>query len=208
LRLVEFFVQDMLRYVIVLFPVYVVLRLFYLGIRRKVPAWSHEMLFATCAAYGIALVSQTLLPRSFYGIGDLEMYLETITSGYRSFNLIPMNTVWAYLFTQNDRVSDWGSVAFLNLTANVALFVPLGLLAPLASERLRRFRSVLIFGVKASLAIEVSQFLIGRSADIDDVILNVVGVGIGYGAWALIQRMRGASVRVGVAEANQDSADL
>jgi len=105
-------------------------------------------------------------------------------------------------------VSDWGSVAFLNLTANVALFVPLGLLAPLASERLRRFRSVLIFGVKASLAIEVSQFLIGRSADIDDVILNVVGVGIGYGAWALIQRMRGASVRVGVAEANQDSADL
>ncbi len=200
LRLVEFFVQDMLRYVAVLFPVYILLRFLYLSIRRQTPVWSRELLLAASAAYGIAIVSQTLLPRGFYGIEDLEIYVQTIRGGYRSYNLVPMNTIWAYLFTQNDRVSDWGSVAFLNLAANVALFVPLGLLAPLVSERFRRPRSVLVLSVWVSLAIEVTQFLLGRSADIDDVILNVVGAGIGYGARVLFQRMRATAWRVDTTE--------
>jgi glycopeptide antibiotics resistance protein len=200
LRLVEFFVQDMLRYVTVLFPVYILLRFLYLSIRRQTPDWSRELPLATCTAYGIALVSQTLLPHGFYGIEDLEIYVQTITGGYRNYNLVPLNTVWAYLFTQNDRVSDWGSVAFLNLAANVVLFLPLGLLAPLASERIRRLRNALVLGVSVSLAIEVAQFLIGRSADIDDVILNVVGVGIGYGAWILLRRMRATSWRIEATE--------
>lgn len=190
LRLVDIFVQGMLRYVIVLLPVYVLLRLAYLRIRRQKPVWSRELRLAVFAAYGIALVSQTLLPRSFYGIRDLEIYIQTITSGYRRYNLVPLHTIWAYLFTQNDRVSDWGSVAFLNLLANVALFVPLGLLAASSSEHFRRLRSVLLLGVSVSLAIEAAQLLVGRSADIDDVILNVIGACIGYGAWALFQRTR------------------
>lgn len=200
MRLVEFFVQDMLRYVMVLLPVYVLMRVLYMSARRQIPLWSRELLLAVCAAYGIALVSQTLLPTGFYGIEDLEIYVQTIASGHRSYNLIPMSTVGAYLFTQDDRVSDWGSVAFLNLAANVALFVPLGFLAPLAGERSRRLRSVLVLGVTVSLFIEVSQFLIGRSADIDDVILNVIGAGIGYGAWLVAQRMRATSVRVEATE--------
>lgn len=99
-----------------------------------------------------------------------------------------MGTIGAYLFTQNDRVGDWGAVAFLNLTANVALFVPAGLLAPLVDVRARGLRRVLLFGFALSLAIEFTQFVIGRSADVDDVILNVLGVGIGFGAWALFRR--------------------
>lgn len=200
LRLVEFFVQGMLSYVIALLPVYICLRLAYLGIRRQKPVWSRELLFATSAAYGIALVSQTLMPHSFYGVGDFGGYLQSITSGYRSYNLIPLNTIWAYLFTQNDRVSDWGSVAFLNLLANVALFAPLGLLAPSSSGRFHRLRTVLLLGVSVSLAIEVAQLLIGRSADIDDVILNVVGVWVGYGAWALFRRMHATFSRVTAVE--------
>lgn len=200
MRLVEFFLQDMLRYVMVLLPVYVLLRFLYMSARRQRPVWSREWLLVACVAYGIALISQTLLPTGFYGIEDLEIFVQTLTSGHRDFNLIPMDTVGAYLFTQNDRVGDWGSVAFLNLAANVALFMPLGFLAPLAGERLRRLRSVLVMAVMVSLAIEVSQFLIGRRADIDDVILNVAGAGIGYGAWLVIQRMGVTSVRVEATE--------
>jgi glycopeptide antibiotics resistance protein len=208
LRLVDIFMQDMIRYVVMLLPVYVLLRLLYLGIRRQALVWKREALLALCAAYAIGLVSQTLLPHGFYGIEDLELYVQSITSGYRTYNLIPMNTVRAYLFTPNDMVNDWGLVAFLNLAANVGLFVPLGLLAPMVSERLRHLRTVLLLGTALSLAIEVVQFLIGRSADIDDVILNILGVGIGYGVWALVQQTRRASVRAGTTEANQDSAGL
>lgn len=200
MRLVEFFVQGMLSYVIALFPVYICLRLAYLGIRRQKPVWPRELLFAASAAYGIALVSQTLMPHSFYGVGDFEGYLQSITSGYRSYNFVPLNTIWAYLFTQNDRVSDWGSVAVLNLLANVALFVPLGLLAAFSSDRFHRFRNVLLLGVLASLAIEAAQFLIGRSADIDDVILNALGVCVGYGVWVLFQGLRKTLWRVDAVE--------
>lgn len=192
--------QGMLSYVIALLPVYVCLRLAYLGIRRRKPVWPRELLFAVTAAYCIALVSQTLMPHAFFGIGDFQGYLQNITSGYRSYNLVPFKTVWAYLFTQNDRVSDWGSVALLNLLANVALFMPLGLLAAFASERFRNIRTVWLLGVSVSFAIEAAQFLIGRSADIDDVILNVLGVCVGYGVWALLRRMSGARLRVGAME--------
>lgn len=189
MRLVDIYLQDMLRYLVMLLPVCIIARFLWLGSKRRKPLLSQELSFATCAAYGIALVSQTLLPRAFYGIDDFRMYFQGITSGYRSYNAVPLRTLWAYLFTSNDMVSDWGAVALLNVSANVALFIPLGMLAPWVSERVRRLRDALAFGLVVSLAIEVAQFWIGRSADIDDVILNVASVGLGYGCWVLATRL-------------------
>ncbi|MCE5204382.1 MAG: VanZ family protein [Actinomycetia bacterium] len=188
MRLVDFFLQGMLRYVLVLLPVYMLFRALYLLIKRRKPVWAHELLLAVGAAYGISLVSQTLLPQSIYGLEDLEYYTQNMFQCHRSYNLIPMRTVWAYLFTQNDRVNDWGSVALLNLSANIGLFIPLGVLAPMLGRRLRRLRSTVLLGLAISFAIEAGQYLIGRSADVDDLILNVFGVVIGYGIWAAVRR--------------------
>lgn len=74
----------------------------------------------------------------------------------------------------------------LFLIGNLLAFVPLGVLVPLALRR----RSVLLVIVAAlglSTAIELAQFLIStaggfnyRTADIDDVIVNVAGAVLGY----------------------------
>lgn len=183
--------------VVMLFPVYVALRVAYMVARRRKPAWGRESLNAVCAAYGIALLSQTLLPRGLYGIEDLARYFEGFSIGYHGYyNVVPFHTISAYLFTHNDMVNDWSSVAFLNLLANVALFVPLGPLSAAVSKRFHRFRNVFILAVATSLTIEVVQFFFGRSADIDDLILNVIGVCIGWMAWSLLRRFRSTTRRI------------
>ena len=97
------------------------------------------------------------------------------------------------------------SYQFLILLGNMAAFVPLGILVPLA---LRRRSALLVFvsAAAASIAIEIGQLALSvalgwayRSADIDDVIVNVAGAMVGYALlliWSLLvdrDRPAGAS---------------
>ena len=78
----------------------------------------------------------------------------------------------------------------MSVVGNVAAFVPIGLLAPIAWTRWRSWPAALALGLGVSLGIEVAQLAISvaigvpyRHADIDDIILNGAGTAIGYGAW-------------------------
>lgn len=81
----------------------------------------------------------------------------------------------------------WGvpyELAFnmIEFGANVALFVPLGLLLPLAvgAVRARIFVFTVIFGFVLSLVIEfVQQFIPGRVSDARDLVSNTIGAAIG-----------------------------
>jgi glycopeptide antibiotics resistance protein len=79
------------------------------------------------------------------------------------------------------------------LGGNVLVFAPFGLLVPIIWTRLAGFRSILLAGLLFSLAIELSQLgislLLGtwyRMSDVDDVLLNVCGVLLG---WALCRAL-------------------
>ncbi|WP_243719620.1 VanZ family protein [Actinomadura sp. KC06] len=72
--------------------------------------------------------------------------------------------------------------AVFQIGGNLMLLMPLGVLLPIVWTTLRGpIRLALLTGV-LSLAIETVQgaFVIGRAFDIDDVILNVIGVLIAY----------------------------
>ncbi|TDB83076.1 VanZ family protein [Actinomadura sp. KC216] len=72
--------------------------------------------------------------------------------------------------------------AYFQIGGNLALLMPLGVLLPIVWTTLRGpIRLALVTGV-LSLAIETVQgaFVVGRAFDIDDVILNVIGVVIAY----------------------------
>lgn len=56
--------------------------------------------------------------------------------------------------------------------ANILMFMPGGFLIATAFPQFRNWRRILIFGAGCSLTIEVIQFLIGRIADVDDVLMN------------------------------------
>lgn len=72
--------------------------------------------------------------------------------------------------------------AIRQLGGNLVLFAPLGILLPVLVSRLRGpLRLALVSGL-ISFAVEIAQgFMVqGRAFDIDDVILNTVGVVLAY----------------------------
>ena len=58
---------------------------------------------------------------------------------------------------------------------NVVLFLPFGILYPLAKSDASWFRTVLA-GILCTVSIEVLQPVVGRAFDINDLILNTFGV--------------------------------
>ena len=80
----------------------------------------------------------------------------------------------------------------INIIGNVALFIPTGIIMPIVFKRLDRWWKAIPAGMLISLAIEVLQLpFASRASDIDDLILNSLGVIIGYCIFALVRRARG-----------------
>ena len=78
-----------------------------------------------------------------------------------------------------------------NLFGNIALFVPVGVFWPLCFGKLDRVWKVVLAGFFFSLLIELSQLLFyERSTDIDDLILNTLGVWIGALLFFALQKGR------------------
>jgi glycopeptide antibiotics resistance protein len=93
-------------------------------------------------------------------------------------NAIPFTTIRIYL--DNLDSGFWVSQA----AGNLLLFLPLGLFGPVALPWLSRWWRVLLVAFLFSASIEVAQlFVPDRSADVDDVMLNVTGALLGY--WLL-----------------------
>ena len=81
----------------------------------------------------------------------------------------------------------------LNILGNVGLFVPSGIILPILYKRLDCFWKVLAAGAGMSLCIELLQLPFAvRATDADDLLLNTLGVALGYGIYALFTgRKRG-----------------
>lgn len=121
--------------------------------RRSIP---HEAGLALFALYLCAVLSLTFLPFRLdpaAGSYALDSTLLAIARGEYAAG----SWVWAMML------------------GNVLMLVPFGLLAPLLWERLRGLR-VLPAGLGFILAIELLQPLTGRSFDVDDILLNALGV--------------------------------
>ena len=90
-------------------------------------------------------------------------------------NLVPFHTLAIYW-------RNLGSEFWMrNLFGNLALLLPLGLLGPIAFPTLDRWWRLALLALLYSVAIELIQLAVpDRSADIDDVIVNVAGALLGY----------------------------
>lgn len=97
------------------------------------------------------------------------------TNGDNPPNFVPFKTILPYLLGNKGWI-----IAGLNLLGNIALLVPLGLILPFIYVNMTWKRS-LIIAFLAGLTIEVMQVVLQVGIfDIDDVILNGLGVMIGY----------------------------
>ena len=82
-------------------------------------------------------------------------------------------------FFGNHDLTSWIAYSRLEFLANIAMFVPIGVLALLLGGR-RRWWLAVAFGVALTVVIELTQLGIpGRVTDIRDVIANSLGATIG-----------------------------
>ena len=191
--LIRMYLENLIIYMVVALPFYIVLRFIFIKRKRKQVKVLHEVILAIFTVYIIALASQTIIPQWNFGMmSDTgKFYFNVnITNDLAKVNLIPFKTLYQYLFQTNVNVDSWSVVSLLNITGNILLFSPIGFFVPLFWARWRSFKKVLLLGLTVTLFIEITQLFIGRSTDIDDVILNTVGVLLGYGILSLLKIKR------------------
>lgn len=88
-----------------------------------------------------------------------------------------------------DLFSTWGSsmAERASVLENIILFIPFGFLLPLVFRPARHIRLMLLFAFLYSTSIEVTQIITGMGfGQIDDIVTNVLGAGIGYNCWLFI----------------------
>lgn len=69
---------------------------------------------------------------------------------------------------------------FVNACLNVLLFVPFGIFLPMLWDKYRNVKSTMLATLYVTVLIEFSQLFTFRTADINDIITNIIGALVGY----------------------------
>jgi len=140
-----------------------------------------RLLAATFVVYLLIVAAITIIPT----------HISKLRSAHVDhINLVPLG--YSFKCFLQDEASHPHVTTFClrNTVGNIALFLPLGILLPLLSDRFNSMRRVLLLAAGLSLSIETIQFLsrfIGspRAVDIDDVLLNTLGACLGLVVYRL-----------------------
>lgn len=136
-----------------------------------------KLLVATLVIYIGVIFALTIVPTRISRFRNPRSY---------QINVIPLGYSFTCFRQDPNQHPHITTFCLRNTLGNVALFVPLGILLPLASNRLRTLKRVLVVALVLSLTIEATQFVLRfvgnpRAVDIDDVILNTLGGCLGFG---------------------------
>lgn len=91
-------------------------------------------------------------------------------------------------FTEMFRYELWSPMFFRNFLGNVILFTPYGFFISYFLELKKLSVSFILISI-TSVTIEVTQLMIGRVFDIDDIILNILGGLVGFILYRLLKRV-------------------
>lgn len=95
-------------------------------------------------------------------------------------NYIPFKEIFRYNLGSN--------LFYRNVLGNMLLFMPYGFFIGKYTKT-RQIKIAVLLALLASFTIEVTQLMIGRVFDIDDIILNVVGSTIGFLLYCLWRKI-------------------
>lgn len=102
-------------------------------------------------------------------------YPPGMTFSVANANLMPFRTILDYLSGE----PTW-RVAMRNLLGNIVLFIPFGFLLAFGYQTIK-WRKVLLIGLSIGTSLELLQVIFKSGIfDIDDIILNFLGVVLGY----------------------------
>lgn len=107
-----------------------------------------------------------------------------------NINLVPFYTIGNYLQVILHRTNDDVLAhCFINLIGNVVLFIPAGVLVPKIWSRQRNFFRFFFSCIGIMFLVEVLQlFTLLGSFDVDDLILNLLGMTVGFIGFHLFRK--------------------
>lgn len=113
------------------------------------------------------------------------------TSSISYFQLIPFKTI--HHFVCDDHIHT--QIFLINIIGNIFVFSPFGFLG-LSITKLNKILPITLSFIISISLIELTQSLTGRGvADIDDVLLNTLGMLIGYSAFKFAAWKNIANIR-------------
>ena len=165
---------------VLLLPVYYVVR--FKILKCSTNDKKREVIMLIFLLYMIALTSQAILPKFIIDFSGIHI----IETGTHVFNLVPfkfLGDIYRETILKGDIV-----FFLINIVGNTLLFVPIGICLPLLWNI--PYDKVMLIGLCYSLFIEVTQMFMPRVSDVDDIILNCLGVFIGIVIHSIVKKRK------------------
>lgn len=174
------YVLNMIPYMVISIPVYIIIRFIIFKTKKLKVNWYHEIALLLFILFIIGLASQTIIPKFEFGINGFGI----VKSGKHETNLIPFKVV---LETYNEVfVNGYINYFLINFLGNIIMFMPIGFFIPLLWDLSNK--KVIVIGFCSSLFIEICQLFLTRGTDIDDLILNTIGTILGLLLYRIIYK--------------------
>ena len=194
MRLFLFFAVRTIPACVITFLVFSMLRVKFFSHRKINSSGFREFLLSLFAGYLAFLVIMLFTPNSYIANSGINLtnenfdfvgnFKDRISSGAWGVNLVPFRTIRNYV-----KYSGFLHT-MINIFGNIIIFVPFGILLAEIFPKTRNILKILGITFATSFFVEFIQFFIGRSVDIDDLILNLLGSVIGYFIWKKILRFK------------------
>lgn len=165
MKVIISYILNMMPYMLISIPIFIIVRtLIYMKVKKI--NLKREILLFIFYLFLVGLFSQTIIPK-------YDSNNNMIVSKVR-LNLIPFRIFYdTYIELKK------GNIYYLiiSLLGNIVMFIPIGFLIKMLYKL--EDKKIVLIGFLISLFIEVTQIFTGRETDIDDLILNTIGVYIG-----------------------------
>lgn len=180
MRTIIGYIINMLPYMILAIPIYLIVRGIIIKKHNKKINLYHELTLFIFVLFIVGLFSQTIIPKFEFGINGFGI----VKNGVHKTNLIPFKVL-----TETYRevfINGYVEYFLINFLGNIILFIPFGFIIPLLWNVSNK--KVIVIGSCISFFIEITQLLLARGTDIDDLILNTSGVTLGLLLYKLLYK--------------------
>lgn len=150
-------------------------------IRQRGVDWKREALLL------LMYVNLAVMIRfSFFPMEKLDGRIQPLL--FDPGSVLPFNINLSPFVHMGDYVSEREEL--LNFIGNIALFIPSGIILPVLYGKLDSLMKVMGAGALLSVCVELLQLPFSvRVSDVDDLIMNVCGIFIGYMLFRLVRSM-------------------
>ena len=150
--------------------------------------YKKEILYLIFICYIVGLFNLVLVPRNFWNTIWYNIFYSFNENSFEgifdfSYNFIP--TIYKIIIGEY-ALGNWVKKM---IVGNLLMFIPMGILLSLCFKNINK-KNMFKYAILIPLAIEVIQLVVGRSFDIDDLVMNFLGIVIGYYIVELVKKIK------------------